>query len=483
MNRAVTVLQVEDDQVDVLNLKRVFRELEITNPVRVARDGLEALKVLRGGEGEPPLRRPFLVLLDLNLPRMNGIELLEAIRSDPELKDSLVFVMTTSRTDRDKIQGVRIQRRGLPRQGRPQTQLARIGDHARALLEGRRVPLGGARSILRVTQPLALLLVEDDEVDRMAVVRALRRSELGATVESAPDGARAFAMLESGAFDAILLDYRLPDTDGLTFLRGLREQVDPPPAVIVLTGQGNEELALEMMEAGAHDYLVKDEVSSSVLQRSLRYALARRQFVQMEERARACQLRELSELSSKKDRFLSNVSHELRSPLSSISNFVEAILRDPSERLAAEHRQYLEIARSSVRRLRGMIEDLVETARVNSVGLSIEPRKMEVGAAMRRAVEALMPKAAAKGLRLEAAIPERPRSVLADPKRVVQMLINLIENAIKFTPEGGRIVVRARVFAGAGHGAARGRRLGLRHSRGGLCARVRAPPPGQGRRQ
>jgi CheY-like chemotaxis protein len=99
--RTVQILLVEDDDVDVMAVRRAFREQKIANPVTVAQDGLEALDILRG-KGRPPLERPFIILLDLNMPRMNGIEFLDALRADPQLKNAIVFVLTTSKADEDK---------------------------------------------------------------------------------------------------------------------------------------------------------------------------------------------------------------------------------------------------------------------------------------------------------------------------------------------------------------------------------------------
>jgi len=97
----LNILLVEDDEVDVMNVKRAFQEAHITNPLFVAEDGLEALAKLRGGE-IPSHRR--LVLLDLNMPRMNGIEFLRELRNDPELAATPVVVLTTSAMERDKFE-------------------------------------------------------------------------------------------------------------------------------------------------------------------------------------------------------------------------------------------------------------------------------------------------------------------------------------------------------------------------------------------
>jgi CheY-like chemotaxis protein len=99
----VNLLIVEDDDVAVMGMQRAFKKVQFPNPRYVANDGLEALEMLRGENGREALPRPVLVLLDLNMPRMNGFEFLEEIRSDPELRQTIVFVHTTSDKDNDKV--------------------------------------------------------------------------------------------------------------------------------------------------------------------------------------------------------------------------------------------------------------------------------------------------------------------------------------------------------------------------------------------
>ena len=98
--RVLNILLVEDDEVDVMNVRRAFERNNVSNPLFVAGNGLEALEMLRGNE-LPKERR--LILLDLNMPKMNGIEFLEALRADPELASLPVVVLTTSNDDQDKI--------------------------------------------------------------------------------------------------------------------------------------------------------------------------------------------------------------------------------------------------------------------------------------------------------------------------------------------------------------------------------------------
>ena len=101
VEKVLNILLVEDDQVDVMNVKRAFDRNRITNPLYVAGDGLEGLSMLRSGE-VPAERR--LVLLDLNMPKMNGIEFLRELRADSALQLTPVVVLTTSNDERDKIE-------------------------------------------------------------------------------------------------------------------------------------------------------------------------------------------------------------------------------------------------------------------------------------------------------------------------------------------------------------------------------------------
>jgi CheY-like chemotaxis protein len=102
-DKMINILLVEDDEVDVMNVKRAFQKNNLTNPLYHAGNGIEALAMLRGAEGHAPIPIPRIILLDLNMPRMGGIEFLHELRNDDILKNISVFVMTTSNEDKDKV--------------------------------------------------------------------------------------------------------------------------------------------------------------------------------------------------------------------------------------------------------------------------------------------------------------------------------------------------------------------------------------------
>jgi diguanylate cyclase len=141
---------------------------------------------------------------------------------------------------------------------------------------------------------LSLLLIDDDELDRLAITRTLRKSSVPCDVAYAETAAAGLQMASSNKFDAILLDYRLPDENGLEVLRTLRGGAYDGVAVVMLSRYENESLAEECLEAGAQDFLLKDEVNSRHLTRVVMQA---RQRFQIEERLRYSleQVRSMSE--------------------------------------------------------------------------------------------------------------------------------------------------------------------------------------------
>jgi CheY-like chemotaxis protein len=98
------VLHVEDDDICRMVLNRSFKKSKVPHPIIGAHDGIEALDMLRGTNGQVRFPRPFVILLDLNMPRMGGIEFLMELRQDEVLKKSIVFVLTTSNADEDKVE-------------------------------------------------------------------------------------------------------------------------------------------------------------------------------------------------------------------------------------------------------------------------------------------------------------------------------------------------------------------------------------------
>jgi len=244
--------------------------------------------------------------------------------------------------------------------------------------------------------------------------------------------------LAKGEVDIVLLDMGLPDGHGLDTVRRAHA-VAPGVPMIVLTGLDDEALAAEAMKEGAQDYLIKGQIENRALPRALRHAIERHRMQTETDliRTHAMQF---------KDEFLSHVSHELRSPLTAVRQFVTILLDSLAGELNLEQREYLEIVLRNVNQLRSMINDLFEVTGVQAGKLSIELQCTSVSDAIAYTVSTLQGTAKVKGITLSSDIECRLPSVCADPTRVRQILLILVDNAIKFTPANGAVNVQARVL-------------------------------------
>jgi CheY-like chemotaxis protein len=101
--KEVSIVLVEDDEIDAKSVERALHKLKIANPYYHVKNGIEALSLLLGNNEKEALTKPYLILLDLNMPLMGGIEFLQELRQEPDIEDSIVFVLTTSSADEDRV--------------------------------------------------------------------------------------------------------------------------------------------------------------------------------------------------------------------------------------------------------------------------------------------------------------------------------------------------------------------------------------------
>jgi signal transduction histidine kinase len=247
----------------------------------------------------------------------------------------------------------------------------------------------------------------------------------------------AEAYLAKGVVDIILLDMGLPDGHGLETVRRAHA-VAPTVPVIVLTGLDDEALAAQAMSEGAQDYLIKGQIENRALPRALRHAIDRHRMQAETDLIREQQLRF-------KDEFLSHVSHELRSPLTAIHQFTTILLDRLVGELNSEQHESMEIVLRNVKQLQSMINDLLEVTRVQAGKLVIESQRAWISDAVAYAVNTLQGAATAKGISLSSDADNQLPPVCADPMRIRQILVILIDNAIKFTPANGKVSVQVRV--------------------------------------
>jgi signal transduction histidine kinase len=304
---------------------------------------------------------------------------------------------------------------------------------------GRQVAARGAP----VNEALQVLLVEDNAADALLVREMFSKEKAGSfELTHLLRMSDAVVHLAKGGVDVVLLDLGLPDGHGLETVRRAHTAAPGVP-VIVLTGLDDDALAAAAMAEGAQDYLIKGQIESRALPRALRHAIERYRMQRETELLRSHQMQF-------KDEFLSHVSHELRSPLTAIYQFVTILLDRLAGDLAPKQHEYLEVVLRNVNQLQAMINDLLEVTRMQAGKLTIELQSTPVADAIGYAVNTLQGAADAKGIKLSAdftfALPLPP--VCADPMRVRQILTILLDNAIKFTPANGVVKVRALMTEG-----------------------------------
>jgi signal transduction histidine kinase len=280
-----------------------------------------------------------------------------------------------------------------------------------------------------------LLLIEDSPSDAMIIEAQLRDSVFGsATIERESSLSAGLERLEHGGYDGVLVDLGLPDSDGLATFVSVAEAAGTA-AVVVVTGLDDARLAEEAVRLGAQDYLIKSESRPGEFGRAVDYAIRRRRVIDDLERARAEQL-------EAKDRFLSHVSHELRSPLSVVHQFASLLFDGVAGPLSVDQREFLNVLIRNVGQLRIMIDDLLEVGMVQRGRLVVDCRDLDLRAALADAVAAYHPVAEHRRIALTLDAGLLP-TVLADEARLGEVLANVIDNALKFTPDGGSVTVEA----------------------------------------
>jgi len=288
-------------------------------------------------------------------------------------------------------------------------------------------------------ETLRVLVVEDNAGDARLLREMFSKEKPGSfELTHLLRMSEALTHLAKGGTDIVLLDMGLPDEHGIETVRRAHA-VAPGVPVIVLTGLDDEGLAAQAMKEGAQDYLIKGQIENRALPRALRYAIERHRLQTETDLIRTQQLQF-------KDEFLSHVSHELRSPLTAIYQFATILLDKLAGELNLEQHDYLEIILRNVMQLQSMINDLLEVTRVQAGKLIIELECTSVSDAIVYTVNTLRGAARSKGITLSSVEDCRSPSVSADPTRIRQILIILVDNAIKFTPTGGAVKVQSRVF-------------------------------------
>ena len=301
--------------------------------------------------------------------------------------------------------------------------------------------------------PVRVLLIDDDQDDYFITRELLSEIPGGRFhLDWTPDYETGREAACAGGHDVVLVDYRLGAKTGIELLRETRARGGASP-IILFTGQGHSQTDMEALDAGADDYLEKSGLTPSLLDRSIRFAIAQKKAAADLERKVAERTEELAranaalrEADRRKDEFLALLAHELRNPLAPIRNALE-ILRLAGDTGDTVRRQRERLERQ-VSQLVRLVDDLLDVSRITTGKLRLTTEVVTIQEVIESALEMSRPQIDKAKLTLTADVPAEPVKLIGDRVRLTQVFTNILNNAAKFTEPGGGVTVAVSSAAG-----------------------------------
>ena len=285
---------------------------------------------------------------------------------------------------------------------------------------------------------LQILVVDDDEVDRISVRRNFNQTLAQVNIVEAVTCQAALALIQQQPFDCAFIDYNLPDGNGIDLVEQLRRSGVKFP-LIALTGHGDEQVAVDLMKAGASDYIAKSKIRPDLLYRILQQCLRLYQVEQEAERTK--QQRE--ELLRQREEFISRMTHDLQTPLVAANRMLELIQDDAFGDISTSAKAKMAVIIRSNDGLLKMVQDLVEVYTYDAGCKQINLFAIDIRELIEEVLQELLPLATNKQLDLKSQIEVAAANyeIALDRLEFKRVLINLIGNSLKFT-EAGSIMVK-----------------------------------------
>jgi signal transduction histidine kinase len=418
-----------------------------------AQDGLEALDRARE-------ELPDAIILNLLLRRIDGLRVCEILKSNPATTNIPVLLMAGVHVDADE--GKRALAAGADRFLSDLSPLStgtgrELGAN-QDVVQAVRLLLGAEPEL---EQRPILLAIDDDPDNRAFLTKAV--SKQGFDVVSAPNAAQARRQLDGRRPALIFLDVQMPEESGLSLLPQMLRDF-PESVVVMMTAYGSEQVAAEALRGGADDYIAKPidlQRLRELLERNLdkqrlraerqslvarlkdsnRYLMRQHAALRRADEEILQVNRQLEQSSRYKSEFLANMSHELRTPLNAILGFSEILLDVTMNLTGGERTEFLRNIHSSGQHLLGLINDILDLAKIEAGKMDLHAEDMPVAAALQEVTAILEPMARQQGLQLRTVGAAEARVIKADRSKFKQVLYNLLSNAVKFTPAPGTITV------------------------------------------
>lgn len=268
-------------------------------------------------------------------------------------------------------------------------------------------------------QALRILILEDDEVDAMWVTRSLQHSKTVRYAASRAETlAQALDLLKKETFDMILSDLKVPDGFGLEIYQALAQSAPGLPIILWTGNVLDEGIAIQAVQQGAQDYLIKGQVDERGLLRALVYANERKKLISM------------------RDHFVNVVSHELRNPLFAIRELIQFAIEGVATAKPQDQKGLLEMALNSVARLFRITDNLLAIAKLEAGKVKDVKTLFNIHDVVREVAGLFEEMSRKKGLQLKTSFSGEAVEVYADQDQISQVLTNLLSNAMKFCKEG-----------------------------------------------
>ncbi len=361
------------------------------------------------------------IILDLILPDGEGEDLVEEL---PKSKRKKIIVLTS---DNDTVRRNYLFNAGILDYFSKSSSLPVIINDIKNLIKE-----------LEYNPSINILIVEDSSFSRKMLYNILKARRYN--VLAAKNAKECFELLNKEEIDLLLLDYELPDMNGYEILTKIKkEKKFASLPVIIVSAADDEEVIAKLLKKGASDFIKKPySIEHLLLKCSLHIKnYINVKIIESHQKKLNESLKKIKWMEKQRNIFFSSISHDLKIPLSSISGFVDILLEKETDK---EKRNYLKSIKNSVQTMLLLINDILDMSRIENGKMSINKENLNLEEFIEEIKEMFEPIADKKHLTFSVNIEGKtPKLIKTDPLRLKQILVNLIGNAIKFTPENGKV--------------------------------------------
>lgn len=403
---SIKILLVEDNPGDVRLMMEAMKEAQLNCNTVIAKDGVEAMDILNQ---EGKYGNIDLVILDLNLPKKDGREVLSEIKSDPKLKHIPVVVLTSSSSKEDITQSY---------EAHANCYITKPLDLKEFVNVVKRIETFWVSMVRLPKSAIRVLLIEDNEGDARLVKEMLIDAGKGDfELINTKDLKSGLDVLGSQNVDILILDLNLPDSAGIKSFH-VAHQKFPMLPIIVMTGLNDEELGVKTVQDGAQSYILKNEVNAQLLVRSIKFAIER------------------NKLRIANEELVNIIVHELKSPMTVIKEGASQILDGIHGKVPLKQKEYVKMVYDNAERLGRLVEELLDVARIDLGKMKLSFSTVDIVGLINNVFTSFKPIADKKHIEFKKTLPDRAVKIELDKDRIVQVLTNLLSNAFKFTEKG-----------------------------------------------